>query len=65
MATIGSRTFQNQALPNETKRRLDELSDQVNKLSTPQVAAAERGKMTVRAWLKAHPAAVRTGLRKE
>jgi len=61
---LGNRTFQNQPLPNETRRRLDDLSDQVNRLSTPQVSVEDRGKVTVREWLKAHPAAVAGGLRK-
>lgn len=62
--TLGNRTFQNQNLPNETRRRLDDLSDQVEKLSQPREVAPAAA-TTVRTWRKQHPGAVGGGLRKE
>jgi hypothetical protein len=64
MPNLGPRSFQGQdGLSNETKRRLDALQQQVDKV-TPQMTIAQRAMATVREWRKSHPAAVPGGLRK-
>lgn len=62
-SSLGNKTFQNQPLSNETKRRLDDLSLQVQQLSQPR-EVEPASPVTVRTWRKQHPGAVAGGLRK-
>lgn len=61
-ATLGPKTFQNQPVSNETRRRLDALQQQVDQLSQP--AQPGKPQPTVRAWRKQAPGQVGGGLRK-